>query len=150
VARAPIRASRGLECGNRGRHFVRAHALVIAGSHGRDGVGGVVLDAEVGPLIAAPFLYSSSVCGGVPAATTEKTVVFPVMALWVAGCVVVEGIVAVATAAIVIVAGEVEELLTTEMEPEALPVQAGVNLPVMVVLCPAPMELNATQPEGVE
>jgi hypothetical protein len=104
-------------------------------------------EAEVGPLIVAPFLYSWAVCGGVPAATTEKAVVFPVMALWVAGCVVVEGTVVVATAAIVIVASEVEELLTTEMESEALPVEAGVNLPVMGVRCPAPMELNPTQPE---
>lgn len=42
-------------------------------------------------------------------ATTEKAVVFPVMALWVTGCVVMEGAVAVALADIVVVAGEFEE-----------------------------------------
>jgi hypothetical protein len=83
----------------------------------------------------------------VPVATTEKAVVFPVMALWVTGCVVMEGAAAVATAVIVVVVGEFEELLTTEMEPEGLSVEAGENLPVMVVFCPAPRELNPTQPE---
>jgi len=77
-------------------------------------------------------------------------VVFPVMALWVTGCVVVEGTVAVATAAIVVVVGEFEELLTTEMEPEALSVEAGVNFPLMSALCPGPRELNPTQPEKVK
>lgn len=42
-------------------------------------------------------------------ATTEKAVVFPVMALWVTGCVVMEGAVAVALADIVVVVGEFEE-----------------------------------------
>jgi hypothetical protein len=133
--------------GNRGRHFVRVRTLGITGSHGGDSAGCVVRDAEVGPLMVAQFVYYRSLSGGVPAATTEKAVAFPVMALWVAGCVVVEGTVAVATAAIVIVDGEVEESLTREMEPEALSVEAGENLPVMVVFWPLPMELNPTQPE---
>ena len=84
-----------------------------------------------------------------PAATTEKAVVFPVMALWVAGCVVMEGTVAVATAAIVIVVGEVEELLNTELELEALSVEAGENLSVVVVCWPAPREINPTPLETV-
>jgi len=127
---------------------VQAH--VIAGTHGHDGVGGVVRDAEVAPRIATLFFYYSSLCGGKPAATTEKAVVFPVMAFWVAGCVVMEGTVAVATAAIVVVVGEFEELLTTEMEPEALSGEAGENLPVMVVFCRAPRDFNPTQPEQVK
>jgi hypothetical protein len=110
-------------------------------------MGGVVRDAEVAPLIPAPFLDYRSLCGGKPAATTEKAVVFPVMALWVTGCVVVEGAVAVATAVIVVVVGEFEELRNTEMESEVSSVEAGVNLPVMVVLSPEPMELNPMQPE---
>lgn len=36
------------------------------------------------------------------------------------------------------------------MEPEALSAEAGVNSPIMVVLCPVPMELNPTQPEIVK
>jgi hypothetical protein len=76
-------------------------------------------------------------------------VVFPVMALWVAGCVVVEGAAAVAAVAIVVVVGEFEELLNTEMESEALSVEADENPPVLVVFCDAPREVNATQPEGV-
>ncbi len=108
---------------------------------------GVVRDVEAAPLIVAPFVYYWSLCGGGPAATTEKVMAFPVMALWVTGCVVVEGIVAVVTAAIAIVAGKVEELLATELEPEALSMEAGENLSVMVVFCPESMELNPTQPE---
>jgi hypothetical protein len=95
----------------------------------------------------ARFFYYSSLCGGKPAATTEKAVVFPVMALWVTGCVVMEGTVAVATAAIVNVVGEFEELQTREMEPEASSVEAGEYLPVMVVYFPDPRQLNPTQPE---
>ncbi len=75
--------------------------------------------------------------------------VFPVMALWVAGCVVMEGAVAVATVANVIVAGEVEEVLNTEMESEPSPSGAGVNFPAMVVLCPSPKETSPAQPEIV-
>jgi len=47
----------GNQQGNRGRQLVRVHALIRAGTHGRDGVGGVVRDAEVAPLISAPFFY---------------------------------------------------------------------------------------------
>jgi hypothetical protein len=100
--------------------------------------------------MATPFLRYSSLCGGVPAATTEKVVVFPVMALWVAGCVVMEGAVVVATGAIVIVASEVEELLNTELESEASPLEAGVDIPVMVVLCPSPWETHPAQRETVK
>jgi len=119
----------------------------MAGTDDREGV---VRDAEVAPRIAAPFFYYWSLSGGKPAATTEKAVVFPVVALWVTGCVVVEGAAAVATADIVIVVGEFEELLTKEMEPEALSGEAGENLPVMVVFCRAPRDFNPTQPEQVK
>ena len=141
MASAPIPAFRGLGCGN------RVYALVMAGTDDRDDV---VRDAEVAQLIAALFFYDCSLSGGKPAATTEKAVVFPVMALWVAGCVVKEGTVAVATEAIVIVVSEFEELRTTEMEPESLSVEAGVSFPPMSVLRPGPRELNPTQPEKVE
>lgn len=68
------------------------------------------------------------------------------MALWVTGCVVMEG----AVADVVVVLGEFEELLTTEMEPEASSVEAGEYLPVMVVFFPDPRELNPTQPDIVK
>jgi hypothetical protein len=125
-------------------------ALFIAGTHGDDGVGGVVRDAEVALLIAALLFYYSSLCGGKPVATTEKAVVFPVMALWVTGCVVMEGAVAVALADIVIVVGEFEVLLTTEREPEELSLGPGESPPMMGVLCPAPRDFNPTQPETVK
>jgi hypothetical protein len=125
------------------------HALVFTGTHGRDGVGSVVWDAEVTLSRAAPVLCYSSLSGGVPAATTEKAVVFPVMALWVAGCVVMEGALVVATGAIVIVAGEVEELLNTEMDPEVSPLGAGVDLSDMVVPCPSLREANPAHRETV-
>ncbi len=45
-AQAPSPASGGSGCRNRGRQFVRVNALVIAGTHGREGAGGVERDAK--------------------------------------------------------------------------------------------------------
>lgn len=72
-----------------------------------------------------------------PAATTENVAVWPAVTVWLAGWVVIEGGVDTPRPVSVIVTGELDALLNTDILPDALPVAVGAKLAETVALCPA-------------